>query len=188
MAVAGMTLSAPFRHCRRPSWRQSFRQRRRPVAASKDSAVPTDIQSSFPRPARKSPITAKRGKYSVVGTRSSEQRRRHTTAGQLFWGITYPTRQRGMLLAPLSAGTGQSIGAARAVDRGPCDAAWQTKEHGNMIKLAIIFFIISLVAGLLGFTNIAAGAAGIAKILFFIALTIFLIVLIFGVMLGLLVF
>lgn len=56
-----------------------------------------------------------------------------------------------------------------------------------MIKLAIIFFIISLVAGLLGFTNIAAGAAGIAKILFFVALTIFLIVLIFGVMLGLLV-
>ena len=56
-----------------------------------------------------------------------------------------------------------------------------------MIKLAIIFFVISLVAGLLGFTNIAAGAAGIAKILFFIALTIFLIVLIFGVMLGLLV-
>lgn len=56
-----------------------------------------------------------------------------------------------------------------------------------MIKLAILFFIISLVAGLLGFTNIAAGAAGIAKILFFIALTIFLIVLIFGVMLGLLV-
>lgn len=57
-----------------------------------------------------------------------------------------------------------------------------------MIKLAIIFFIISLVAGLLGFTNIAAGAAGIAKILFFIALIIFLIVLIFGVMLGLLAF
>lgn len=56
-----------------------------------------------------------------------------------------------------------------------------------MIKLAIIFFVISLVAGLLGFTNLAAGAAGIAKILFFIALTIFLIVLIFGVMLGLLV-
>ena len=56
-----------------------------------------------------------------------------------------------------------------------------------MIKLAIIFFIISLVAGLLGFTNIAAGAAGIAKILFFIALTIFLVVLIFGVLLGMLV-
>ena len=56
-----------------------------------------------------------------------------------------------------------------------------------MIKLAIIFFIISLIAGLLGFTEISAGAAGIAKILFFIAVTIFLIVLIFGVLLGVLV-
>jgi uncharacterized membrane protein YtjA (UPF0391 family) len=58
----------------------------------------------------------------------------------------------------------------------------------GMIKLAIILFIISLVAGLLGFTKIAAGAAGMAKILFFIALTLFLIVLIFGVLLGMLVF
>lgn len=54
----------------------------------------------------------------------------------------------------------------------------------SMIKWAIIFFIISLVAGVLGFTDIAAGARGIAKILFFIALVIFLIVLIFGVFLG----
>lgn len=53
-----------------------------------------------------------------------------------------------------------------------------------MIKWAIIFFIISLVAGVLGFTDIAAGARGIAKILFFIALVIFLIVLVFGVFLG----
>lgn len=53
-----------------------------------------------------------------------------------------------------------------------------------MIEWAIIFFIISLVAGVLGFTNIAAGARGIAKILFFIALAIFLIVLVFGVFLG----
>ena len=57
-----------------------------------------------------------------------------------------------------------------------------------MIKWAIIFFIISLVAGAFGFTGIAAGSAGIAKILFFIAITIFLIVLIFGVFLGVLVF
>lgn len=54
-----------------------------------------------------------------------------------------------------------------------------------MIKLAIIFFIISLVAGLLGFTDLAAGAAGIAQILFFVTLTILLI---FGVMLGVLAF
>jgi uncharacterized membrane protein YtjA (UPF0391 family) len=58
----------------------------------------------------------------------------------------------------------------------------------GMIKLAIILFIISVVAGLLGFTKIAAGAAGMAKIFFFIALTLFLIVLVFGVLLGMLVF
>jgi uncharacterized membrane protein YtjA (UPF0391 family) len=58
----------------------------------------------------------------------------------------------------------------------------------RMIKWAIIFFVISLIAGVFGFTGIAAGARGIAKVLFFIAIVIFLIVLIFGVMLGKLVF
>ncbi|MHB1246663.1 MAG: DUF1328 domain-containing protein [Sulfuriferula sp.] len=57
-----------------------------------------------------------------------------------------------------------------------------------MLKLAIIFFIISLVAGFFGFTNIAAGAKGIAKILFYVALVIFLVVLVFGVLLGVMVF
>ena len=57
-----------------------------------------------------------------------------------------------------------------------------------MLKWAIIFFVISLIAGALGFSNIASGSRRIAKILFFISLTIFLIVLIFGVMLGMLVF
>lgn len=56
-----------------------------------------------------------------------------------------------------------------------------------MIKLAIFFFIVSVVAGLLGFTGIAAGASTIAKVLFFVAIAIFLIVLIFGVFLGVLV-
>ncbi len=57
-----------------------------------------------------------------------------------------------------------------------------------MLKLAIIIFLISLIAGFFGFTNIAAGAKGIAKILFFVALTIFLVVLVFGVLLGVMVF
>jgi uncharacterized membrane protein YtjA (UPF0391 family) len=57
-----------------------------------------------------------------------------------------------------------------------------------MIKWAIIFFVISVIAGFFGFTGVAAGARSIAKVLFFIALIIFLIVLIFGVMLGKLVF
>lgn len=36
----------------------------------------------------------------------------------------------------------------------------------RMLKYAIIFAIISLIAGALGFGGIAAGSAGIAKILF----------------------
>jgi uncharacterized membrane protein YtjA (UPF0391 family) len=57
-----------------------------------------------------------------------------------------------------------------------------------VLKWAIIFFIVSLVAGFFGFTNVASGARGIAKVLFFIALAIFLVILIFGVLLGVLVF
>lgn len=57
-----------------------------------------------------------------------------------------------------------------------------------MIKWAIIFFVISIIAGFFGFTGVASGAKRIAKLLFFIALAIFLIVLIFGVLLGVLVF
>ena len=35
-----------------------------------------------------------------------------------------------------------------------------------MLRWALIFFVISIIAGALGFSNVAAGAAGIAKILF----------------------
>ncbi|MCI5071860.1 DUF1328 domain-containing protein [bacterium] len=48
-----------------------------------------------------------------------------------------------------------------------------------MLKLAIFFFIISLVAALFGFTGIATAAAGIAKVLFFIFLVLFIL---FGVL------
>ena len=53
-----------------------------------------------------------------------------------------------------------------------------------MLKWAIIYFLISHVAGALGFTDIARGAAGIAKILFavFLILTvIFLILIVAGI-------
>lgn len=57
-----------------------------------------------------------------------------------------------------------------------------------MLKWAIIFFLISVVAGYFGFTGVAGGARTISKVLFFIAIVIFLIVLVFGVMLGKLIF
>jgi uncharacterized membrane protein YtjA (UPF0391 family) len=69
----------------------------------------------------------------------------------------------------------------------------QPSRHGPcvtraMLKWALIFFVISLIAGYFGFTGVASTTRSIAKVLFFIALAIFLIVLIFGVMLGMLVF
>ena len=57
-----------------------------------------------------------------------------------------------------------------------------------MLKWALIFFVISLIAGFFGFTGVASGAKSIAKVLFFIAIIVFLIVLVFGVFLGTLVF
>ncbi|HET7547623.1 MAG TPA: DUF1328 domain-containing protein [Usitatibacter sp.] len=57
-----------------------------------------------------------------------------------------------------------------------------------MIKWAIIFFVISVIAGFFGFTGVASGARTIAKWLFGIAVVLFLIVLIFGVLLGKLIF
>ena len=57
-----------------------------------------------------------------------------------------------------------------------------------MLKLALFFFVVSVVAGILGFTGVASTTRTIAKVLFFIALAIFLIVLVFGVLLGMLVF
>jgi uncharacterized membrane protein YtjA (UPF0391 family) len=53
-----------------------------------------------------------------------------------------------------------------------------------MLKWAIIFFLISLVAAFFGFTDVAAGAQSIARLLFFLFIVLFLIVLVFGVIAG----
>lgn len=53
-----------------------------------------------------------------------------------------------------------------------------------MLKWALIFFLLSVVAGFFGFSGIAAGAATIAKWLFFAALTIFAIFLVLGLLAG----
>ena len=49
-----------------------------------------------------------------------------------------------------------------------------------MLYWALVFFIIALVAGVLGFGGIAAAATDMARILFFIFLVIFLVTLAFG--------
>jgi uncharacterized membrane protein YtjA (UPF0391 family) len=49
-----------------------------------------------------------------------------------------------------------------------------------MLKWALVFLVIGLVAGLLGFTGIAGTSIVIAKTLFFIFLVIFLVLLVAG--------
>src|SRR5207237_9690862 len=51
-------------------------------------------------------------------------------------------------------------------------------EEGRMRYYALVFFIIAVIAGLLGFGVIASAAAGIAKILFFVFLVLFIVTLI----------
>jgi|TARA_R110000782_G_scaffold102483_10_gene189595 uncharacterized membrane protein YtjA (UPF0391 family) len=53
-----------------------------------------------------------------------------------------------------------------------------------MLRWAVIFFIIAIVAAVFGFGNIAAGATDIAKILFFLFVLLFLVSLIMGLVKG----
>jgi uncharacterized membrane protein YtjA (UPF0391 family) len=80
----------------------------------------------------------------------------------------------------------------------PSTTAWASSERGKslprrseqspirekeviMLKWAVIFFVIAIVAAILGFGGIAAGASEIAKILFIVFLVFFVVTLIMGV-------
>jgi uncharacterized membrane protein YtjA (UPF0391 family) len=58
----------------------------------------------------------------------------------------------------------------------------QERGKGNfaMLYWAAVFFVIALAAAVLGFSGVAASAAGIAKILFFVFLVLGALSLIFG--------
>lgn len=49
-----------------------------------------------------------------------------------------------------------------------------------MLRWAVAFFVLALIAALFGFGGIAAAATGIAKILFFIFVILFVIALVTG--------
>jgi len=51
----------------------------------------------------------------------------------------------------------------------------QKKKEVVMLRWALGFFIVALLAAVLGFSGIALAAAGIAKIIFFIFLVLFLV-------------
>ena len=59
-------------------------------------------------------------------------------------------------------------------------AIWMDHKGGFMLRWALVFFVVALVAAIFGFLGIAAAAAGIAKLLFFIFLVLFLVSLVGG--------
>ena len=50
----------------------------------------------------------------------------------------------------------------------------------SLLKWALVFFVVSIIAALFGFTDIAAATADVAKILFYIFLVIFIVLLVLG--------
>jgi uncharacterized membrane protein YtjA (UPF0391 family) len=50
----------------------------------------------------------------------------------------------------------------------------------TLLRWALLFFVISIAAGLLGFTGISAASADMARILFYIFVVIFLVLLVLG--------
>ncbi|QNT77299.1 DUF1328 domain-containing protein [Entomobacter blattae] len=53
-----------------------------------------------------------------------------------------------------------------------------------MLKWALFFFIISIIAGFFGFSGISVATSGIARILFFTAIILFVIFLVAGILFG----
>ncbi len=53
-----------------------------------------------------------------------------------------------------------------------------------MLRWSLVFLIVAAIAGVLGFTSVAGAAIGIAKVLFFIFLVLFVITLVLGIAAG----
>lgn len=53
-----------------------------------------------------------------------------------------------------------------------------------MLRFALLFFVVALIAAAFGFGNIAAGAASIGQMLFYIFLVLFILALVAGMVLG----
>ncbi|BBC81691.1 membrane protein [Acetobacter orientalis] len=53
-----------------------------------------------------------------------------------------------------------------------------------MLKMALFFLVVSIIAGLFGFGGISSAAGGMAKILFFIAIVLFVVFLVVALLAG----
>jgi uncharacterized membrane protein YtjA (UPF0391 family) len=76
-------------------------------------------------------------------------------------------------------GTGVGGGRYRGHGR-PRKARGDEEWAMTILKWALIFLVVSIIAGLLGFTGISAASADIARFLFYVFVVIFLVLLILG--------
>ena len=53
-----------------------------------------------------------------------------------------------------------------------------------MIRLAVIFLVVGLMLAMLGFGNLGGAFVGIAKLLFFVAIALFVVFLVLGLLAG----
>jgi uncharacterized membrane protein YtjA (UPF0391 family) len=91
------------------------------------------------------------------------------------WRADLPASGRSELAQQSIVRTGEFRGAAdRHGPRGLPELAM------TILKWALIFFLVSIVAGILGFTGISEASADIARFLFYVFVVIFLVLLILG--------
>jgi uncharacterized membrane protein YtjA (UPF0391 family) len=116
----------------------------------------------------------------------------HPTNTAIFYRATVP-RERSQRLPQtrLQAGKSRSfkpgtssiprsyiVGFVRAHGIGVAQS-WSIVAM-TILKWALIFFVVSIIAGILGFTGISAASADVARFLFYVFVVIFLVLLILG--------
>jgi uncharacterized membrane protein YtjA (UPF0391 family) len=90
------------------------------------------------------------------------------------WFLAIPDPKARPLLEPVAAPKVTWADSTRA-------AAGRLEDQAvTLLKWALVFFLISVVAGILGFTGLSAASADIARFLFYVFVVIFLVLLILG--------
>jgi uncharacterized membrane protein YtjA (UPF0391 family) len=73
-----------------------------------------------------------------------------------------------------------AVRSGELIGRQRCSRRVVAEQAMTILKWALIFFLVSIVAGLLGFTGISAASADVARFLFYVFVVIFLVLLILG--------
>jgi uncharacterized membrane protein YtjA (UPF0391 family) len=74
----------------------------------------------------------------------------------------------------------KAVSVSEAGEGPPIAGANVAELAMTILKWALIFLLVSIVAGVLGFTGISAASADIARFLFYVFVVIFLVLLILG--------